>query len=121
MFPIVGMIMSATLSLSLLTACDDDNDYPAAEPAGNSTEVGEEVDLGLSVKWANVNVGAALPADYGAYFAWGETATKDSYTNNNSTTYGDSSVEDISGNADYDAARANWGDAWRMPTKDECQ
>ena len=26
---------------------------------------------------------------------------------------------DISGNAQYDAARANWGGDWRMPTLDE--
>lgn len=51
----------------------------------------------------------------------GETATKDSYTSSNSTTYGDSSIEDISGSATYDAATVNWGSAWRMPTKDECQ
>ena len=31
------------------------------------------VDLGLSVKWANMNVGAESETDYGTYFAWGET------------------------------------------------
>ena len=30
-------------------------------------------DLGLGVKWATMNVGAANPEDYGDYFAWGET------------------------------------------------
>ncbi len=33
----------------------------------------EAVDLGLSIKWANVNVGANAPEEYGDYFAWGET------------------------------------------------
>lgn len=35
----------------------------------------EAVDLGLpsGVKWANMNVGAERPEDYGLYFAWGET------------------------------------------------
>ena len=33
----------------------------------------EAVDLGLSVKWANCNVGANAPGEYGDYFAWGET------------------------------------------------
>ena len=32
------------------------------------------VDLGLSVKWANMNVGATAVTDYGTYFAWGETS-----------------------------------------------
>ena len=31
------------------------------------------VDLGLSVKWATVNVGALKPESYGDYYAWGET------------------------------------------------
>ena len=34
---------------------------------------GEAIDLGLSVKWSNVNLGATKPDDYGGYFAWGET------------------------------------------------
>jgi len=33
----------------------------------------EAIDLGLSVKWANMNVGATQPWEYGDYFAWGET------------------------------------------------
>ena len=34
------------------------------------------VDLGLpsGTKWANMNVGAEKPEDYGLYFAWGEIA-----------------------------------------------
>lgn len=38
------------------------------------------VDLGLSVYWAATNIGADKPEDYGGYFAWGETETKDDYT-----------------------------------------
>ena len=37
----------------------------------------EEVDLGLSVKWANKNIGAQTVEDYGTYFSWGNT---DGYT-----------------------------------------
>ena len=33
----------------------------------------EVVDLGLSVKWANMNIGATSVTDYGLYFVWGET------------------------------------------------
>lgn len=32
-----------------------------------------EVDLGLSVKWADRNVGATSPEHYGSYFQWGDT------------------------------------------------
>ncbi len=37
---------------------------------------GQEVDLGLSVKWAGWNVGANRPEEYGGYYAWGETEEK---------------------------------------------
>ena len=81
----------------------------------------EYVDLGLSVKWATCNVGANSPADYGNYYAWGETATKSKYTEKNSKTYGKKKMGDIAGNSSYDAARANWGGSWRLPTKAEFQ
>ena len=74
------------------------------------------VDLGLSVKWATCNVGATSPEEYGDYFAWGETSPKAEYTEGNSLTYG-KDMSDISGI--YDAATANWGGTWRMPTFDE--
>ena len=45
----------------------------------NDTEVAL-VDLGLSVKWADMNVGAAEEAAYGDFYAWGETTTKATYT-----------------------------------------
>lgn len=78
----------------------------------------EYVDLGLSVKWATCNVGASTPSDYGDYFAWGETKPKNEYTAGNSVTLG-RRVGDIGGSPYYDAARANWGGCWRLPTKDE--
>ena len=76
------------------------------------------VDLGLSVKWATCNVGATSPADYGDYFAWGETSPKSEYTVENSVTY-KKNMGDIAGDSRYDAARANWGGSWRMPTSAE--
>ena len=80
------------------------------------------VDLGLSVKWATCNVGASSPEDYGNYYAWGETATKSSYDADNSKTFRKSSYNyDIGGNSSLDAARANWGGTWRLPTKAEME
>ena len=82
----------------------------------------EYVDLGLpsGLKWATCNVGASSPEDYGNYYAWGETSTKTTYTEDNCTTYG-KRMSDISGNAQYDVARKKWGSTWRMPTKAEQQ
>ena len=78
------------------------------------------VDLGLSVKWGTINIGADSPEDYGNYYAWGETETKNEYSDDN---YSSASVDwaNISSNATYDAATANWGGSWRMPTYDEIQ
>ena len=80
----------------------------------------EYVDLGLpsGVKWATCNVGANSSSEYGKYYAWGEIAPKTSYDAGNSVTYGQE-MGDISGNPQYDAARANWGGTWRIPTKAE--
>ena len=103
-------------------------DVEENEPVTSPTTDSRAVDLGLSVKWASCNVGAESPEEYGDYFAWGETTTKSSYTENNSVTYGLSIEElkfrgiiDANGNltAAYDAATENWGDEWRMPTLDE--
>ena len=95
------------------------------------------VDLGLSVKWATCNVGANNPEDYGDYFKWGETTTK--YTYNwstykycngssstltkycNNSSYGNNGFTDNKTQLELsdDAAHANWGGSWRMPTDAE--
>ena len=80
------------------------------------------VDLGLpsGTKWATCNMGATTPEGYGNFYAWGEITTKTSYLQSNCTTCGQQ-ISDISGNPTYDAARANWGSTWRMPTEAEMQ
>ncbi len=66
------------------------------------------VDMGLSVKWAAYNVGADSPLAVGDYFAWGEIVSKTIYSPTNYDT-------------DYfeDAAAAQWGGEWRVPTVSE--
>ena len=93
----------------------DNDDDSVATGAINGHEW---IDLGLSVKWATMNVGASSPSDYGSYFAWGEIRTKSEYTEENSVTY-EKDFNDISGNRQYDAARSNWGGNWRLPTQKE--
>lgn len=103
-----------TLACLIMVSCKKDG--------GDGRIQGHEyVDLGLSsgLKWATCNVGAKSPKEHGHYFAWGETSPKNEYAEENSLTY-DVAMTDISGNALYDAATANWGDKWRMPTEDDC-
>ena len=77
----------------------------------------EWVDLGLpsGTKWATMNVGATTPEGYGNYYAWGETTTKSSYSSSN---YNYSS-KPTTLPLERDAAYANWGSSWRMPTVEE--
>ena len=80
------------------------------------------VDLGLSVYWANCNVGAVSPELIGSSFAWGETATKTSYTKKNYNAWKNkdwSSVPESICGTEWDAATVNWGNKWRMPTRNE--
>ena len=115
----VGENQTATVSGELVAQAVQQQAAPVAvSTTGNTINGHEYVDLGLSVKWAACNVGASSPEDYGNYYAWGETATKAKYTESNSKTYG-KNMGDISGNPQYDAARANWGGTWRLPTKAE--
>ena len=96
----------------------------------NGQVVESAVDLGLSVKWANMNVGAESPEDYGNYYAWGETSTKANYnwstyfdTNdggNTFTKYNNEGGKTILDPED-DVAHVKWGGCWRMPTKTEWQ
>ncbi len=78
----------------------------------------EAIDLGLSVRWATCNIGALSPEEYGNYYAWGEVSRKSKFYESNSDTDG-KEMYDISGNAAYDPACANWGGAWRLPTRSE--
>lgn len=99
--------------------------FAAVGHAGDGIEA---VDLGLSVKWANMNVGAKKPSGYGTYFAWGETQAKEYYSwKTYAWSKGDSQFLTKYSSIDKrtklasadDAATANLGGDWRMPTAEE--
>ena len=94
----------------------------------------EWVDLGLpsGTLWATCNVGADSPEEYGDYFAWGEIESKYEFNWNTYkwskgpyttlTKYcanpSDGSVDNIMVlEISDDAANANWGGDWRLPTR----
>ena len=101
----------------------------------------EFVDLGLpnGTLWAKCNVGASSQEEFGDYFAWGETATKEMYDwkqykysnfvngEYKLNKYCTDTACGVNGFADYitelepvdDAVIANWGEGWRMPTSEE--
>ena len=101
-------------------------DFTKPIPASGDLET---VDLGLpsGTKWANMNVGATAPDDYGLYFAWGEIQPKEVYDWDSyqwgswSTAFNKASITKYNNrlNPEDDAATINWGGKWRMPTKEE--
>ena len=117
------------------TTTDSDTVKELRNTYGNGVGKGQHnghewVDLGLSVKWATCNVGASYPCEDGDLFAWGETETKETYDYSNSLTYrlGISELKSLGfidgkGNlaSSHDAAAANWGGNWRMPTESEME
>ena len=123
---------------------------PTPGPTPPKTLNGHEfVDLGLpsGIRWATCNVGSTTPEGYGDYFAWGETTPKTTsnwstyrycvYNENDENYSGWNSLTKYCNNAESgnngftdafttleasdDAATANWGAGWRMPTHSEMQ
>jgi hypothetical protein len=118
------------IALSLMFVETVNAKLNAADNESKSPDGVEAVDLGLSVKWANMNVGATKDSDSGTYFAWGETKPKQHYSwdtyilskGNSQMLYKYSNIDrKIQLVPSDDAARANWGGEWRMPTIDECE
>ena len=104
----------------------------------------EYVEIG-GLKWATMNIGASQPSDYGLYFAWGDTqgytakqvgsgegkkyfGWEDYKYGNGTSSPGDTGITKYNSTdglktleAVDDAAVANWGGSWRMPTSAEFQ
>lgn len=127
------IIAFVAIALILFTACEKQ------EGVTGKHKGHEYVDLGLpsGLKWATCNVGATIPEEYGDYFAWGEVEPKEGYywstykycagSSSTMTKYCTQSDYGKDGFTDNntvldpedDAATANWGGAWRMPTEAE--
>ena len=90
-------------------------------------------------KWATMNVGATSATDFGEYFAWGSTigyklggssseeshdfsiSTSPYYDSGSSAHFFNKYTDSSKSTLDLrdDAAYANWGGIWRMPTRAE--
>ena len=87
-------------------------------PDGNHPHM---IDLGLpsGTKWACCNLGASTPEQSGNYYRWGETKPfKEGDTGATYPYIGVDIGNNIAGTK-YDAATANWGASWRMPTENQ--
>ena len=109
---------------------NDDGDSSSRDYL-NKPDTLQAVDLGLSVLWANCNLGAKEPRNYGARVAWADTTgalfsaqgigwNDIGYTWNTNNYGGNNPPADISG-SDLDVVAVHWGDGWRMPTYSEAK
>lgn len=138
-YPGITTWMSNPNDISFLASGVDSKLYDGYDPTEThtyTTPLGlEPVDLDLpsGTLWANMNVGASNPKDFGDYYAWGETlANKTDY---NDVTYIYSSGDDnnldgyyesygtwtfddlgVIAGTEYDVAHVKWGGNWTMPT-----
>ena len=129
-----GVVTAWAAGVATITASAGDKTASCLVTVTQPSSGPEAVDLGLSVKWATYNVGATKPEEYGDYFAWGEISPKNDYSwatyrwcngyaasltkYNTKTGYGTVDRKTTLELSD-DAAHANWGGKWRMPTKAE--
>lgn len=126
-------LLTAFASISF--AANADTPQPPV-PSGPDGVIGghEYVDLGLpsGTLWATYNVGATSPYERGYYFAWGELEPREDFSwesykffegyevdpNNGEWAVLKDIGNDISG-TEYDAARHQWGNGWRLPNEQE--
>ncbi|MGM9792353.1 MAG: hypothetical protein ACI3Y4_08155 [Candidatus Cryptobacteroides sp.] len=130
------LCLAAAAAMLLVSCCKEKNDTQDPDNAGGPVAV----DLGLSVKWADCNLGATKPEEYGGYYQWAGTVdvsdtsiyldwdncpyhTGSSYSSgwtkyNTKSSYG--TVDNKTTlEASDDAATVNLGEKWRMPTDAE--
>ncbi len=126
-----GLVQAQTVAKGFIYQdCSKNGQVVDLRSSSSGANGHEYVDLGLSVKWATMNVGATAPEGYGDYFAWGETTTKSDYswstyfdTNDDGSTFTKYNTDGGLTTLELtdDAAHVHWGGDWRMPTKAELQ
>ena len=77
------------------------------------------VDMGTSVFWSKLNLGASEVYEEGDYFSWGETSSRGEFTEEKYSKVGNNYKEGENLKPEHDAARKILGGEWRIPTKEE--
>ena len=102
-----------------------DSPKDATLPQTISVNNHDAVDLGLSVLWATMDIGASSEKESGEGFLWGDPDGRKSQQVKESSWArwfsGGPKTNKICGNANYDTATCLWGKDWRMPTGREFQ
>ena len=121
--------LGLALIVNFISCGDDEGDD---KPAKGNDKI-QAVDLGLSVKWGDRNIGANAPEVFGDFYAWGETDTRTDYSWYNykfnaseyyismtkyccNSEFGDVLDYKTSLDPEDDVAQVKLGKGWRMPT-----
>jgi len=112
---IVGMLATCCGMGAYLVSAQDHGQK--AGPQQVSGTIAKPIDLGLSVRWANHNLGALVPEDYGGQYGWGDPTGLKTSTSNSDYPSDDPPTE-ISG-TELDIAHVQWKGGWRLPTRTE--
>ena len=120
--------------ICICVGCNENSPESWKNKVGGTKAVG--VDLGDGLIWAEHNLGASSPEDFGCCFSWGDLRPFDKMyaTNNNYCFYTEDEdgnriitkyvTKSMYGTPDYlfsllpedDPATVYWGDGWRTPT-----
>ena len=135
---IVGLIAAAVIIVFYMCRKDRPVESEALSVSG-MIDGYAYVDMGLpsGLKWAICNIGASSLEEYGSLFAWGETTTKEDeyfwdnykWCDGSFFSFTKYNFDGMYGSVDNknsleltdDAACANWGGSWRMPTEADFQ
>ena len=134
-----GKVTAISKGTATIRATANDGSLVYAACSVRVYKVPDAVDLGIvvngkTVKWATFNLGASSPEEYGHYYAWGETETKEYYSwstykfgtsssgpfskYNTNSSYGAIDNKTVLEPED-DVAHVILGGKWRMPTDAE--
>lgn len=133
------MVVEKTDGTEIVTNVEDivktyfrERDNGNSDPEDKTPSEVIAVDLGISVKWANMNLGASAPEDSGLYYAWGEVEGYNSdshdfswqtykycnWSTRSMLKYNEEDHKTVLDASD-DAASVNWGGKWRTPTTED--
>lgn len=123
----IASVTFAYPSLEILNAWPDsikleeskiDYTFEDGETKGIPICLNDPVDLGVSVKWSSMNLGANKVEEYGGLFGFGDVTGKLKSMKNQDYQIPDT-LKSIKGNLVYDIVRRKKGEWWHMPSTEE--
>lgn len=114
-----GEITAISAGTSIISAKTSNGIIASCEVKVIDPNVHEYVDLGLpsGLLWATTDIGALTPEDEGLEFVWGGTSVDTKWADIKDIVLGYDEISDT----EYDVAKVQWGNGWRLPTAEEAR